>query len=227
MTKMKKKVSQEAKDVVMALLSKDLETRPSSAVELLGFDWLAKQEKDICDDELDVDIFKELGSLQKETRFKKFIMKMVSVNLPCHKVQDLKDSFHLADEDGDGFITLEELHSFVKNHPDVSAAWEHDVESIFNEIDVDGQGHISLPEFIAATLDSQEVLVRTTLWDAFRAIDANKDGKVTHAELKKVVKEVDGSLGKEHVIALTEILEGEIGGKEITFDMFVSLISEG
>lgn len=226
MTYMKKKVSQEAKDFLRSLLAKDLSSRPSSASKLMSSDWLAKPEKTISDEELDEGIFRELGTLQKETRFKKFIMKMVASSLPCGKVQNLKDAFHQADIDGDGFISLDEMHKFVKNYPDIAASWEHDLESIFNEIDVGGEGYISLPEFIAATLDSQEVLVRATLWDAFRAIDANKDGKLSSAELKRVVSEVDGTLGSVHVDSLTQILQVEVGGKEITFEEFLNLISE-
>jgi serine/threonine protein kinase len=217
-----KKVSPEGRSLVASLLSQDVGTRPS-AEEVLNKDWITDRIELLPDTELDMQIFAQLGTVHKETHFKKFVMKMISTTLTARQVQEFETAFHKADQNGDGLISLQELRDFCKKCPGVIA--EEEVDNVFAEIDVDGEGNISLPEFIAATLDAQEVLVHSVLWDAFRAIDADHNGKISRKELKRVVKEVEGRLGKDHIDALLNSIDKEVNG-EITFEQFLELISE-
>mmetsp|Transcript_147298 Transcript_147298/g.270533 ORF Transcript_147298/g.270533 Transcript_147298/m.270533 type:complete len:547 (-) Transcript_147298:30-1670(-) len=222
-----KKVSNDAQTLISSMLSKKAADRPT-AEALLKDKWLMEKNKDkISNEPLDKEIFANFASLKKETHFKKFLMKMVATNLPPKKVRELEKNFNKADLDGDGFISLEELRKFVKQNPDMAqmGLTAEEAEHAFHEVDTDGGGKISLNEFIAATIDSQQVMVESALRDAWKAIDSNHDGKITKKEMQAVVTEVDGKLGKEHIKELQKMINSEVHG-ELTFEDFCALATE-
>merc|ERR1712014_106439 len=96
--------------------------------------------------------------------------------------------------DGDGFLSMTELKTFLDRHPDMVEGNDGDLAAVFKELDGDNSGQISINEFVAATLDAQGLIMYDVLWDAFKSLDANKDGAVKKNELVRMVQEVRGHL---------------------------------
>jgi len=65
---------------------------------------------------------------------------------------------------------------------------KEEIRQYFNDIDADNNGKIDYTEFIAATLQRQIFLKKETLFEAFSALDSDRDCKITKAELMKILR---------------------------------------
>merc|ERR1719454_2740846 len=98
---------------------------------------------------------------------------MISAQIPRHKIHQIEEVFNELDANEDGRISLKEFRDGLARHPELAGRLGREA-SLFSEIDVDGNGTISFREFLAATLDSQAVLVDQVLWNTFKALDIDK-----------------------------------------------------
>lgn len=64
-----------------------------------------------------------------------------------------------------------------------------DIISLMQSLDVDADGQIDITEFVAAALDTRLLLDDEKLRSAFQAMDMNKDGMLSMAEL---LSQLDG-----------------------------------
>jgi calcium-dependent protein kinase len=215
-------ISSHAKSLLMKMMKKDPSERPVLH-ELLADPWFGDEGEGAAPaTPLDAEIVQQLGSIHAETHFKKMMMRIISSKVPGRKIKELTKAFKALDSDGDGQLTMEEFKTgivssglFGKDSMDVIAA--------FNEIDVNHSGSISVDEFLAATIDSQQEVVEGVLFDAFKAVDEDHDGRLCLEELERVVKSLDTSLGNDHVEMMMHLLENEVDGP-VTFQEFKELI---
>eukprot|EP00930_Biecheleria_cincta_P058637 TRINITY_DN44441_c0_g1_i1.p1 TRINITY_DN44441_c0_g1~~TRINITY_DN44441_c0_g1_i1.p1 ORF type:complete len:710 (-),score=127.38 TRINITY_DN44441_c0_g1_i1:214-2343(-) len=214
-------LSAEANQLLKSMLRKDPARRPTYQ-ELLQHSWF-QLDSQVTHAFVPKNVCEELGSYHHETYFKKLMMRVVASKLQPRKIKKLRECFISMDRNGDGQISLEEFQAGLAQHPDLGGEFEQ----AFREIDYHSTGYISLDEFVAATLDTQRKLVETTLYDAFNAVDANKDGMLSLEELRKVISSLDGSMGQEHGELLLHLLEEEVTGP-LTFAQFKAmLLQEG
>ena len=95
-------------------------------------------------------------------------------------------------------------------------------EEIFKSIDTDNSGNIEYTEFISACIEKNLYLNEQKLKDAFKLFDADGSGKISRAEIEKVLhssknsKEVDAIMAKHDVNK-----DGEID-----FQEFLSMMKE-
>jgi len=216
------KTSAPCRSLVAQMLRREAEKRPSWE-ELLAHPWVSGH-KENCNEALDVDICENLISMHHETHFKRLVMRMVSEKLPRGQVKKLQQAFHKMDLNGDGMISLEELKTAIMRD-EVFADKGPALEAAFKEIDIDNSGKISVNEFVASTLDTQNLLVHQALWDAFKAIDANHDGKLSKQELSRVVQEMGSRLGSEHIAEMSRLVQQEVRDG-VTFEEFCQLMEE-
>lgn len=216
------KVSDKGRSIVAKMLRKDPKERPTWE-ELLEHPWFSGH-KDNCNEPMETHVIENLTSTHQETHFKRLVMRMVSEKLPRRQVHKLQQEFAKLDLNGDGMITIEELKGAVLSNPAFADKGQA-LEAAFKEIDCDNSGKMSVAEFVAATLDTQDFLVHQALWDAFKAIDANHDGKLSKQELHRVVHEMGNRLGSEHVDELSRLVQREVKDG-LTFDDFCALMQE-
>lgn len=151
------------------------------------------------------------------------MMRIICSKVPGRKIKDLTKAFKALDANGDGQLTLAEFKAGISKSGVFMGQDITDLETAFNEIDVNHSGGISVDEFLAATIDSQQEVVEGVLWDAFRAVDEDNDGRLDYKELERVVRSLDTSLGAEHVEMMMHLLENEIDGP-LSFQEFKELI---
>merc|ERR1712039_795173 len=111
------------------------------------------------------------------------------------KIEQLREIFTQLDEDGNGILTVAELHKGLRS---AKIAIPEEFSSIMEAVDSDNSGYIDYTEFIAATLQRKQYIQENTLWSAFRFFDRNGDGKISQRELSTVLstnKEMLGSIG--------------------------------
>ncbi|MBI5095066.1 MAG: hypothetical protein HZB26_21855 [Candidatus Hydrogenedentes bacterium] len=151
---------------------------------------------------------------------------------PEDDIERLMDLLHRADANGDGQVTLDEIHVLLPAFP----------ENAFDELDRNDDGVLSSADFS----DTLPRAACETVLRLIRAADANYDGQVTLDELKVVVPDVsleqfnrldtndDGVLTRDDLPPFScddrEILERILrnadanGDKQVTFDELKAII---
>lgn len=94
------------------------------------------------------------------------------------------DRFGIADADGDGFVTKQELVNVAANPGEIRAT------AMLNRMDTDGDGKVSLAETKAFAEDRAE--------RRFERADADGDGFITAEEAQAVVGDRRGRRGDRH-----------------------------
>lgn len=123
--------------------------------------------------------------------------------------------FRKLDKNSDGYITLRELKSAMKNDID-----SEEIESIVKGIDTDQNGAINYTEFIAATMGNQALTDKQRLMKAFKLLDVNGDGELNISDIQKGLHNDEYSLFRSGTIKdiLKECDFNENG--TVTFDEF-------
>jgi len=173
------------------------------------------------------EICTHLSTVHAESYFKKAMMRLLSERLPQRKIKELTQAFSYIDADGDGSVTLAEFRKGLKKHPNIFGQIDQGVDEIFNEIDHDHSGKISVKEFVAATLDSQEDLMESLLWETFKSMDKDGGGTLGREEILKVLTIVEGQLGAEHVQMIQSCIESEVQDNMNFYDFRHLMLAEG
>ena len=102
--------------------------------------------------------------------------------------------FEAIDENGDGKISPSELSQVL-----LCLGYDHSVagveaEGMVRQIDCDGDGFVDLDEFMGAVVNADvdpdgrsSGVTRDDLRDAFLVFDADRDGKISAEELRRVL----------------------------------------
>eukprot|EP00796_Vickermania_ingenoplastis_P005422 gene5422-3907_t len=175
----------------------------------------------------------------------------VRVRLSDEEVSTLQDNFRSFDKDEDGFLNREELEDALRTaicdkFPDLTSAnFDEIIAVVLKSADRNGDGKLSLSEFIRSYQEDQGVLpaafvdvgvtkaVReisaeelNTLREAFVVLDKNNDGYIDVADLYQALWEMLGSQGpdKSQITDLCDMIVTTAGrGKSgnLSLDDFV------
>ena len=180
------KVSVEAKDLLSKMLIQ--EDKRLSASQVLQHPWfdIIKNEK-ITFEKLNFgkdNFFKEY---KDSNQLKKIVLLYIASKLEENEIFDLKNLFKAFDKDENGQIDYKEFEQGLMelNSEELN---KDEIRQFFNDIDADNNGKIDYTEFIAATLQKQIFLKKETLFEAFSALDSDRDCKITKEELMKILR---------------------------------------
>ena len=164
------------------------EDKRLSASQVLQHPWfdIIKNEK-ITFEKLNFgkdNFFKEY---KDSNQLKKIVLLYIASKLEENEIFDLKNLFKAFDKDENGQIDYKEFEQGLMelNSEELN---KDEIRQFFNDIDADNNGKIDYTEFIAATLQKQIFLKKETLFEAFSALDSDRDCKITKAELMKTLR---------------------------------------
>lgn len=100
--------------------------------------------------------------------------------------KDLEKVFKSIDKDGDGQLTKEEILNGYEEHFGVPIT-EEQVDAMFEQIDIDGNGTIDYTEFVMATMNQMKLISNDKLEAAFRMFDKDNSGTISPDEIKEVL----------------------------------------
>jgi calcium-dependent protein kinase len=103
-------------------------------------------------------------------------------------LKTMTEVFKKIDKNGDGRLSREELIEEYTATLGIIQA-ENEVERIMKEVDSDKSGFIDYAEFVKAAMDTRKVLSEENLRSAFRNFDRDSSGKISLAELRRVLSE--------------------------------------
>ncbi|CUT98993.1 calmodulin [Echinococcus multilocularis] len=152
-----------------------------------------------------------------------------SQKLTLEQVSDIKRSFNYFDENGDGFVSLEELTAAFG-----AIGLAHDralIRNLFQEADENGDGSIDYKEFVslmATSFQSQTQAVThfssqiDMYREAFNMFDVNKDGVIDTNDLKELMKNIGKQLNDRDILEM--ILEADENGDGVVdYNEFVHI----
>ncbi|WZZ49950.1 hypothetical protein YC2023_050057 [Brassica napus] len=184
-------VSENAKDLVKKMLTKDPNSR-ISASNVLEHSWIKIQAPYKPIDNVLVLRMKRFGAMNK---LKKLALYVIVEGLEDELIKDDKDRvFKKMDTDGSGSITYGELRNGLnapRSHPNLSLS---EAKQPRNHLyltalcaDVDGNGRMDLYEYISATTETNVLVTDENLHKAFQYFDKDGSGYITKNNLKHVV----------------------------------------
>jgi len=142
-------------------------------------------------------------------------------------ITDVKAAFKRFDRNGDGALDKEELSSAMKSSGESYSDIE--VDAIFSLGDIDGDGEITLEEFVGLMSPSAAQVVQrisknfkniADVKDAFKKIDSNNDGLLSKQEM---MASSANKFDSEEVNAIFEL--GDVNGDgEIDMSEFIGIM---
>ncbi|XP_044739813.1 calcium-binding protein LPS1-alpha-like [Chrysoperla carnea] len=147
------------------------------------------------------------------------------------QMKEFQESFRLFDKDGNGRITKEELGSVMKGLRQFTR--KDELQRIIQELDVDGDGCISIEEFVAmvgnvettdkgSNVAAQEL---QDLQDAFRVFDKYDRGYISSSDLRVVLQCMGEDLTEQEIEDMIEEVDVDGDGR-IDFNEFVTALGE-
>lgn len=219
-------VSAEAKDLISRLLLLDASKR-LTADEALRHPWLSGFAPS-TEINLNSNIFSSLKRFTGNNKLKKAALAVIADQMTENEIVELKNQFMAIDADGNGVITVAELADALRTMG--HGMIESEVTELVKGIDIDGDGLVDYPEFLAATMKRNLANKEEYLVNAFNYFDTKKQGVITKADLvqfmgsedqaQEVINEVDvngdGMISFEEFVGMMERKgfgeESEIGG---------------
>jgi len=208
-------ISKDAKDVVMRLLDRDPKTRPT-AREALKHPWLTAGEH-VSDAPLDSAVAVRIQNFSNMNKLKQKALQIIATTMDDSEIEGLRNMFEAIDTDGSGTITLEELKNAMKQFNMTM----RDVEELMAAADVDGSGQIEWGEFLAATINKSQLEREENIYRAFRAIDKDGNGVLSHQEITEALS--DFGLSDSEITSVIQEVDAD-GNGEIDYDEFLTMM---
>ncbi|CAD8156509.1 unnamed protein product [Paramecium octaurelia] len=217
-----KKISNEAKDLVMKMIEKDTKKR-ISAKDAMNHPWIQtycqKKEDDLPSL---TEALQRIKAFRVEKKLQEAaLMFMVNFIATKEEKKDLLKQFQALDTNNDGRLSREELvNGYKKVMSDIDA--ETQVDEIMKKIDADGSGSIDYSEFVYATINREKLLATERLLQAFKIIDKDKSGAITKDEIKLAFGQNSG-ISEEVWKQMIQEVDQNSDGK-LTFEEFKSMM---
>jgi len=174
-------VSNDAKDLIKKLICKP--EQRLTAEEALKHRWVRNLTKKAVDKnvirKLNVNNMKKF---QKGEKLKQVALMAIAVQIDPNDITELKKIFQELDKDGNGSVSLDELHIGLGERENGA-----ELLTILQAADTDGNGTINYTEFIAATMDAKIFMRDSYLKTAFNMFDTDGSGKISGDEIQKLL----------------------------------------
>jgi len=146
-------------------------------------------------------------------------------------VEDVKKVFQSIDLNGDGALDKKELHKALTNYKFQFS--DQEVDIVFKEGDVDGDGEINFEEFMYLMCpDTAQIIKKfresykqiNDVKGAFRKFDKNRDGQINKSELARMMFSSGHSFTDMEVDAVMNLADKD-GDGEIDLEEFLMFMT--
>jgi len=178
------RVSDAAKDLISKLLRTNVADR-LTAEEALDHAWLVSPPDD---QPIDISVLESIKSFNSNSKFKQAVCKMMAEDLSADVVARYREKFSQLDKNKDGTVSIEDLSQAIQHmQPGVSPESVASLEELSKKLDVNGDGVINYDEWLLFLVNRRLSAKEERLFQAFKKIDLDDDGKISLEELKAVL----------------------------------------
>jgi len=136
-----------------------------------------------------------------------------------------RHAFSLFDADGNGTISISELHEVMKSLGQNPTKTE--IEDMVNEVDTDRNGSIDFDEFCKMmTMPTKDVDFEAEMKSAFKVFDMDNSGTISLEELRKVMKSFGEILTEDELDSMIKEVDKN-GDGTIDYEEFVHFMVNG
>ncbi|XP_020614528.1 calmodulin-like [Orbicella faveolata] len=139
------------------------------------------------------------------------------------QIREIKEAFHVFDNNGDGCITATELKKLV-----TSLGYnitEAELMDMMNQIDSDGNGAIDFPEFLALmTKNLEDCDPEDILQESFKVFDRDGSGFIGVSELDRVFKLLGQEFKDYEIEAMIKAADAD-GDGLVGYDDFMKMMN--
>mmetsp|Transcript_9594 Transcript_9594/g.21545 ORF Transcript_9594/g.21545 Transcript_9594/m.21545 type:complete len:250 (-) Transcript_9594:156-905(-) len=210
-------VSDQAKDLICAMLTKDTAKRCSSE-QALQHPWTQLDPTKHSTTAIRGDFVGKLKEFHGRSKFKQMAMTSIAHNMSEKDIEEMKKTFVALDENGDGVLTYQEIVGGLEKH---NIQLPAGFREVFDSLDSDRSGSIEYTEFLAATIGDAQFMNEKKCWQAFKVFDRDGNGKITRDELKLVLQ--GDEIGLKDAAAMIAEFDQD-GDGEIDFDEFMAMM---
>jgi len=214
-------ISDQAKDFITQLLTKDQNKRPS-AEEALKHPWIEQASihiKENVSNDVAMSALTNLSNFNAQSKLKQATYAFIASQLLSKQEKEQIDKvFRAMDINGDGKLQKDEIKNgyaeFFGRH-----LTDQEVDELFNKVDADGSGEIEYSEFVVATLNEKNLLSNNKLQQAFNMFDKDKGGTISTAEIKEVLsfgQNLDEDVIQQIITQVDANGDGEISYEEFS-----------
>lgn len=210
-------VSKDAKDMVLGLLQGDPRKR-FSLRQVLESQWLNSRhtiEKPALSKSTAVHLknFTELSKLEVAC------LEALSLTLSSKQLRRLRIEFENVDTDHNGLLSVEELKLAISNS-NLAENGNLNMDSLFQNMDVEHSGGIRFRKFVAAAMKSSEYFTEAHLKEAFAKFDRNGEGGVQLTQLHAILQHLFEE--EEVELAMAELRKNSCD--TLDYETFIEII---
>ena len=215
-------VSESVKNLIKSIFV-DQEQRLTAA-EVLEHPWLKKDEIDNRSQHrtgLELD-WEHILSYSKMDKMTKYAISFLGFRMKTEDIKSLTQIFERLDKHSDGVLTVSNMKEGLqiareKNQLTIS---DREFADLFKDIDLDHNGWISYNEFISATVEINPKVKKEHIYELFRNLDDNCNGKLSFEEIVNHIKPKTEE-EQENLSKVFAILDKN-GDKDIDFEEFIA-----
>ena len=219
-------ISNNAIDLMKKLLTINPNKR-INAEEALNHQWFKEHHSKelynaIEDENIIKTLLNNLKNYKRESVLQETALAYLVHNFP--QIPDVVNAYKLfnqIDINDDGKISKDELYNELKDRLNIKDL-KKEIDIIFRNLDMDGNGYIEYEEFIRAAVNKEFFVSDEVIEFAFKFFDKDNSGDITYDEIKEVFKDSMIKKSKED-ISLKKIINevDKNGDGVISYEEFV------
>ncbi|CAD8068352.1 unnamed protein product [Paramecium sonneborni] len=246
-------ISQEAKDLLSQMLSKDPQQR-LSAKQCLDHPWFQTKYNPslLLIDKMkntqiqqDRTIYQMLKTYRGGAKFKKEVTKVLINQMNESELQHLKQIFSKIDVDNSGTITVEELKAALIKEGSIVTHWEIEqlIQTIILEEDEgiqftgEQEGNqfleikspkplmIKYTDFLAACIDQRKLFTRERLWSLFKYFDTLNVGHIQKDDIREALARHGRQISESNLNEMINEINPN-NNNQISFDEFCQMMCD-
>ena len=217
-------VSDEAKNLINKLLTKNPKKRISALDSLQDVWFKNNQEKTTSDKNLAKNVLSNMKKFKKDRKLEKATIAFIINQLVLKDERnELEKQFKEWDTNGDGVLSKEEIvNGYRKTYGHVD---ENEIENMIRSIDLDGNGVIDYNEFLACSMHKDKILRDENIELCFKAFDLDNSGKISLDEIIAIFKKGGNDKDLESFKKMIKEAD-ENGDGEISLDEFKEIMKK-